>query len=412
MRIAVFVSRFPSVSQTFVLNQLVGLIDAGHEVDIYSGIPDAGALKRQHEDVARYGLLDRVSYWPERRSGSSRAKRRGQGAAGPRALSRALRVLAWSLRRGVWPAELAKAIVTCDAPEYDVVYCHFATVGRYAERLRAMGAVTGPLVVVFHGYDISRVLDKRGQGYYRRLLANAELLLPISDFWRERLMSLGADPGRCEVHRMAIDTRLFAFRPRRPSADGVMRIVTIARCVEKKGLFDALSAIRELANHHPGRVEYHLVGSGPLRARLEQAVADGDLGEVVTFHGVLSQQSVAALLDEMHVMLAPSVTASDGDMEGIPVALMEAMAVGLPVVTTRHSGIPELVEDGVSGHLVDERDVDGLVERLEGLMAAPDSWVELGRAGRRRVEEDFDVATWNARLIEQFASVATAHLQG
>ncbi len=112
------------------------------------------------------------------------------------------------------------------------------------------------------------------------------------------------------------------------------------------------------------------------------------------------QDEVAELLRDSHILLAPSVTAADGDQEGIPVALMEAMSLGMPVVSTYHSGIPELIQDGVSGFLVPEREVDALADRLQYLLEHPQRWPELGRAGRRAVEEHFNIDKLNDRLAD------------
>ncbi|HEY6104105.1 MAG TPA: glycosyltransferase, partial [bacterium] len=119
----------------------------------------------------------------------------------------------------------------------------------------------------------------------------------------------------------------------------------------------------------------------------------------------VEQGEIRRLLEGAHILLAPSVTAQDGDQEGIPNVVKEAMATGMPVVSTRHSGIPELVQDAVSGFLVAERDVDALAERLVFLIDHPETWPEMGRAGRRKVEADFDVEHMHDRLIALYAQV-------
>jgi colanic acid/amylovoran biosynthesis glycosyltransferase len=152
-------------------------------------------------------------------------------------------------------------------------------------------------------------------------------------------------------------------------------------------------------------VRYDILGEGPLRPALEQLVRELGLGERVTLHGARDQDEVLEMLRRSHLALAPSVTSRDDDQEGIPVSLMEAMAIGLPVVSTFHSGIPELVHDGVSGRLVPERDVDALAGALEPLVDHPETWPAMGREGRRHVVENFNLRTLNDRLVEIFRGV-------
>jgi colanic acid/amylovoran biosynthesis glycosyltransferase len=129
------------------------------------------------------------------------------------------------------------------------------------------------------------------------------------------------------------------------------------------------------------------------------------LGDRVRILGWATPDQVRDGLERAHVLVAASVTARDGDEEGIPNVLKEAMACGLPVIATRHGGIPELVEHGVTGFLVAERDAAGLAERLGHLAAHPESWAALGAAGRARIEREYDIERLNDRLVAMFADL-------
>jgi colanic acid/amylovoran biosynthesis glycosyltransferase len=122
--------------------------------------------------------------------------------------------------------------------------------------------------------------------------------------------------------------------------------------------------------------------------------------------GAQSHAEVMRLMEEAHILIAPSITAADGDEEGIPNTVKEAMALGLPVVSTTHAGIPELVEDGVSGFLVPERDSAALGERLAQLVDRPETWAALGRAGRQRIERHFDIDRLNDELLVLYEGIA------
>jgi len=142
-----------------------------------------------------------------------------------------------------------------------------------------------------------------------------------------------------------------------------------------------------------------IVGDGPLRPALDSLVAELGMHNAVRIIGARSHDEVARVMGAAHLFAAPSVTASDGDMEGIPVALMEAMASGLPVVATRHSGIPELVEDRVSGVLVPERDTAALASALQWFVDHPERWSAMALAAHAMVERNYNVERLNDELV-------------
>ncbi len=173
--------------------------------------------------------------------------------------------------------------------------------------------------------------------------------------------------------------------------------MTVGRLVEKKGIEYVLRAVRILVDRRR-EVEYHILGDGPGRDRLVALVAELGLADRVTLHGRQDQAKVREVIEESHALVAASVTAADGDEEGIPNVLKEAMALGLPVVATRHAGIPELIEDDVSGFLVPERDEAVLADALERLARDPGRWAAMGRAGRAKIEMEYDIHRLNDRL--------------
>lgn len=387
MKIAIVAGAFPALSETFVLNQVTGLLDRGHDVRVFA--EEARQDARTHEDVARYDLLSRTTYWPS-----------GVGAM---------------LRLARSPRKLARAVASRNADvalgatyvgEFDAILCHFGHVGERVRALRDAGVIDGPLAVIFHAYDVTVLLREQGEDYYERLFDQAELLLPISEAWRARLIELGAPADRIAVHHMGIDTTRFEFAPRDRAPDEPTRLVTIARLVEKKGISDAIQAVAAARRRFGTRLELDIVGDGPLRGELEALAQRCEVDDVVRFLGWRTQDEIAATLQESHILIQPSVTAANGDMEGIPVGIMEAMASGMPVVSTYHSGIPELVEDRVSGRLVPERDAGALAVALRELADDPGQWAALGAAGRAKVVAEFDVDTLNDKLQLRLQSLA------
>jgi colanic acid/amylovoran biosynthesis glycosyltransferase len=401
MRIAFIVVEFPILSQTFVLNQITGLIALGHEVDIY-------ALKqsnypKQHPDLDKYNLWE-YTYYKQKPKNRIIRLVNGAGlllAKEPKKILVLLRSLN-VFKYGKQAASLDlfySAIPFLHTAPYDIICCHFGWVGILGAILRELGAIQGKLVTTFHGIDITRNLQKHGDHVYDWLFDTGDLFLPISERWEQRLTELGCDKEKIIVHRMGIDCTRFCFLPRQPLANGRVRCVTISRLVEKKGVEYGIRAVAKLAKIYPD-IEYNIIGDGDLKAGLQQLVRELNVGNVVKILGAKQQQEIVEVLKNSDILLAPSITARDGDQEGIPVVIMEAMAMGLPVVSTQHSGIPELVENGISGFLVPERDVNALVEKLSYLIEHPEIWFEMGKAGRAYVEEYYNIDKLNDRLVE------------
>ena len=208
------------------------------------------------------------------------------------------------------------------------------------------------------------------------------------------------------VHRSGVDCFKFGFAPRYPPPDGRVRIAMVGRLVEKKGAEFAIRAIAKVATSNKS-VEFNLIGDGPLRKDLEGLVEELKVGNVVKLLGWKDQGEVIEVLKDSHIFVAPSVTARDGDQDAPNNVLKEAMATGLPVVSTRHGGIPELVEDGHTGLLVPERDVGALADKLGHLIENPKLWPRMGMAARKCVEDRYNLDRLNDELVETYRRLVT-----
>ena len=281
-----------------------------------------------------------------------------------------------------------------------MILAHFGPNGVHALEMRRAGVLEGPIVTVFHGYDMNPTLPSVRRGY-DRLFEEGDLFLPVSRYFLNRLIEWGAPPDRTSVHHMGIDPERFGFSARAIGAGEMLRMVSVARLVAKKGLEFGIRAAAEVG--HP--VRYTIIGDGPERGRLQALIHSLGAGNVELV-GWKTQAEVARILDHSHVLLAPSVTTERGEEEGIPVALMEAMASGLPVIATRHSGIPELVHHDLSGFLVEEREVEQMAVCIQAFLARPEQLGPMGRAGRDIVERDFNNQILHPRLVEYLHAAA------
>ena len=408
MKIAFIVNEFPSLSQTFVLNQITGLMDRGHDVTIFA--EERGKDRKIHEDVRKYNLLGRTRYplvIPQNMAGRIfHVYRYVQKLfmKNPRPMLHALNIVKYGSRASSLTL-LYQIIPFLENGPYDIVHCHFGPCGNVGALLKELEVTGGKLLTAFHGYDMSKYIEKNGHEVYKNLFEKGDLFLPISECWKGKLIELGCSKEKIIVHRMGIDTKKFQFSPRQPKPEKKIQLLTIGRLVEKKGIQYGVKAVAKVMQKF-SHIEYKIIGDGPLRKSLEALIEELNVGDHVQLLGWKNQEDLVQLLMEADIVLAPSVTSQDGDQEGIPVVLMEALAQGLPVISTYHSGIPELVQHQKSGLLVQERDVPALVESLEYLLAHQEVWGEMGKAGREYVEEYYEIGKLNDQLVDLYETTS------
>ena len=212
----------------------------------------------------------------------------------------------------------------------------------------------------------------------------------ISHHNKRWLSERGCDESKLHIVRCAIDTGQYSFRFLERS-EGPLNIVSVARLVEKKGIIYLIEALDELRR---GGVEFRcrIVGDGPLYEELAHAVSSRGLEEEVELTGSLQQEEIQDMLREAHVFVLPCIVDSQGDQDGIPVALMEAMALGVPVISTPVSGIPELIESESSGLLVQPKDSLGLAEAIARMDRDDQLRAHLAEGARSKIESEFDLS--------------------
>ena len=398
MRVAFLLNRFPLLSETFVLNQITGLIDRGHEVDVYVRADD-GPPPKAHPDVERY-RLQATNLWQDGIPDSERLPLLTRTLAAAARSPELARACAAELRPGAVRDALVRLYPVARLLEggpYDVVHAHYGLNGLWAVDLRRAGAFHAPIVTTFHdGFDLSVFLARHGRDAYRALFDEGDSILAISDALAAKLRSLGCPRERLAVHPVGVNVRRVV-----PSGKTPLRIVSVARLVEMKGLAYGVRAVAQLLADFPGLV-YEIAGDGPLRGDLDRLIGELGAGERIRLLGWRTRDEIDALLAGGGIFLAPSVTDADGAQEGLPTALMEAMAWGLPVVATGYSGTPELVRHGVDGRLTPERDVDAVEAALRELLRDPGARKRMGVAGRARVAERHDIERLNDRLVERY----------
>ncbi len=276
-----------------------------------------------------------------------------------------------------------------------IIHAHFGQEGYFCLAARRGAGV--PMVTTFYGMDASALPRKRlWRRRFQRLFREGELFLVEGPHMGESLVSIGCPPEKVQLHRLGVDLGKVAQAP--PEAREAAVVLMYANFREKKGHVYGLRACRKILGSHPG-LKVRIIGDGELRSEVEKEIFRLGLGDRVALLGMLPHGACLEELARATVLLYPSVTAADGDTEGgAPVALIEAMASGVAIVSSLHADIPTVAPDRRCALLYPERDVDGLAEGLDALLQSSRLREEMGARGRAHVEDAHDMRKQGGRL--------------
>jgi colanic acid/amylovoran biosynthesis glycosyltransferase len=279
----------------------------------------------------------------------------------------------------------------------DLVHAHFASGGRTA--LPLARALRVPLLVTLHGNDVT--VRSRKPDLYRRLGEDASLFICVSKFIRDRALEAGFPSEKLLVHYTGVDRDVFSPSASPETSQGIL---FVGRLVEKKGCEYLLRAMEVVRRACP-QCQLTVIGDGPLRPSLEALATE--LNIPCRFQGAQPTAIVRESLRGARIVCVPSVTAANGDSEGLGMVFAEAQAMGVPVVSTIHGGIPEVVVNHVTGLLTPERDSGALADALCLLLTDKDLWQRLHRAAPQHIEQRFDLKTQTAKLENIYTRIAT-----
>jgi glycosyltransferase involved in cell wall biosynthesis len=287
-----------------------------------------------------------------------------------------------------------------------LIHAHFAPDACHALGLAAELAL--PLVVTLHGYDVTARGESKTNLHrfirereLRQLQQRARLFLCVSEFIRDKAIAAGFPPDKLIVHRIGVD--MSEFQPSH-DAGSSNNVLFVGRLTEKKGCQYLIRAMLQVQKQIPS-AHLLVVGEGPLRYSLQECARE--IGVAVTFLGRMGHDAVRKYMTSARVVVVPSVTARNGDSEGLPMVLLEAQAMGIPVVSTRHAGIPEGILDGERGLLCAEFDVPALAQHITHLLTDNGLWNDHHQRGPEFVREHFSLLR-QTELLEEIYDLVLA----
>jgi len=388
--VAFFVGQFPKLSETFIINQVTGLIDQGFDVTIFANHRPKENI--QHDLVKEYDLYNRTNYVKSPTSyieGANLLLKNIVKLA--RYYPGHIKELTSIVSRGKdLPIYVSNLLYFLEYNEsFDICHAHFGPAGKNWSFIGDM-ADQGPFFVTFYGYDVSRLVHPNNYDYYNDLWSSCDQAIGITNHIKTKMILLGCPEEISLKHPIGIDTDKFSFSPLDYKSE--LKVTTIARFVEKKGIKYAIDAVADCVDKGIN-IQYRIAGDGPLRSEIEDQIQARNLGDNVKLLGWQSQHEISSLLKNTHISLQPSVTATNGDMEGQALVLQEAQAMGVPIISTYHNGIPEGVLENKSGKLVSERDSQSIMSAIQYFVENPEQIHQYGKNGREFIESEFDNKT-------------------
>ncbi|WP_240616094.1 glycosyltransferase [Listeria kieliensis] len=402
MKVLFFISSFPKLSETFILNQITGLLDRGVEIEILAW--NKVVNKQDHQTVSEYDLLSKTTFLDIPSKKGQRLLKASLLFAKLFVRNRkvAIETLKWR-KYGQMSSSLRllySASYFLSRHQTDAVIIHYGPNGNIANFYKSLGLLNERTMVFFHGQDITSFVEKWGQGIYSDLFRSDIKLLPISRYFAEKLQIYGGIEENITIHRMGINTDEFSYH--QSQKQNPLRFLTIGRLTEKKGMKTAIQAMAILKKRLSIPFHLDILGDGELRKELMELIDELDVNDVVTLHGAQTQTVVKKAVEEASCIIQLSQTAKNGDMEGIPMVLMEAMGRGKLVVSTYHSGIPELIRNGENGFLVPEDSPEDAAKCMIDLLHMKQSeWNEISKAARNTIVCEFNLETWNDSLLKK-----------
>lgn len=271
-----------------------------------------------------------------------------------------------------------------------LIHAHFGTTGVITLKLKKILGV--PHITTFYGFDVSKLaVKKRWRKFFKVLFREGDLFLVEGPHMKWRLENIGCPESKIKIQRIAIDLNRIVFKERMPKKNEKIILIFAGRFVEKKGLIYALQALKEVYNKKRN-FEFRIIGDGLLKKRIIKFIKENSMESYVRLLGFLSYKDYLKEMQAADIFIHPSITAKNGDSEGgAPTTILEAQAMGMPVISSYHADIPNVVVPGKSALLSPEKDYRSLAENIIYLIDNQNEWKNMGRIGRDFVEENHNI---------------------
>lgn len=392
MKVIYVLSQFPKLSESFILNEIVELVK--NDIDVLILSRTKPNEKIIHEEIKHYELLNRTYYFNLK--DIMKANILIYSYYLFTHIINTMLNLEIPKKNSLKIAYFA-TLIRREKPS--CIHTHFATMGSFVKELSNLSNI--PYTITTHAYDIYVNSNIKN---LKNVMENAELVVTISDYNKNYLKNTISIKNKIEVIRCGIDSKKFKPTDKSIHNKNKINILTVSRLVEKKGIKYLIESIPTVINEYPN-CKFTIVGSGPLKNSLEQLSNVLNIDKYIDFKGDVSDSELQRDYNDADMFVIPCIVAKNGDRDGIPVSLMEAMAMEIPVISTNVSGIPELIEDGVSGILAPPEDNYAISKAIISLCDNEDLRTKMGINGRISVSEHYNIKKETPKLLNLFYEI-------
>ncbi len=379
MKIGYVLKFFPKLSETFILNEIIELTEKGHEITIFSiNHPQESIM---HPEIRLLNLLDNVVYLPNQKfSAKLRFRLKVLGFSGWKYPSENLKERFLAIASAKYFSDIAKEL------KLDILHAHFNGIAPQVAMLMSK-KLSLPFTFTVHAFDI--FINPNMKALKRRI-NNSLQTIAISKLNKNYLENLTDIRKKIKViHACPNLDRINKTKKNKKSSKGKFNLISVARLVEKKGIKYAILALKELIPKY--NLNYLIIGKGPLKKELAALIRKLKLEKNIKLIEALTNRELLEKIKESDVFLLPCIKAKNKDVDGIPVALMEAMALEKPIVSTIISGIPELVENKKNGFLVEPKNIKQLTTTIKNLLEDKKLRMKIGKNAKKKIEKEFNI---------------------
>jgi len=381
LKIGIFIEKYLTLSMTFIYRQVINLNDDFEAIVLTSAKPS---------NLDKYPIKNiyfKSKSFPERVYYKLLKK-----TVRPTVLSNIDREFSFSQKK------YFKRLL--EKQNFDIIHAHFGPSA--IEIFPVIEHSDLPFIVSFHGYDASMLL--KSSLYVEKLqpIFKKSFVIVPSEYMKLGLEKINCESNKIEIIHYGIPLEQFPFIPRKNFDPARAKFLQVSNLVEKKGHEYSIKAFRNYVNKYP-EASFTIAGDGSLRENLERLVKQLNLSKNIKFVGKVNPSEVQQYFRNADVFVHHSITSSAGDQEGIPNVIMEAMAMGLPVISSYHAGIPELIKSGQNGFLVKEKDIDGLTEKMLCIYNCAE---EFSLEGRATIESEFNLRIQLQKLEHFYRRIA------
>lgn len=413
LKIGFIFTNFPIPGALFMYDKVTGMIDLGHEVHIFAFQPPNEKFKL-HKDVEQYDLLSLTHYHGTPPKEKALKQLFKNAFSNPILFFKQMKE-AWVVKKINTRGWLSSYFFLKTFEKHQNFDVFFVFSGPTANNVLYLKTLfpKAKLVTNFYGFDFSARLRKQGTDIYKRLWPATDLVITQSHYSKDILVALDCPEEKIIKHPLGTYADQFAATAGTKKTDASLNFISVSRLTEKKGHRIALSAFEKVLQAGIP-LTYHIVGSGE-KAFQEQIFSQIEnsplLKENVVLHGYKTRDELKALLDQCHVFIQPSVsTLRWAGQEDTPTAILEAQAMGLPVISTYHAGIPEIVIHEKTGLLVPEHNIPAVAEAIKWFIASPAKIPEMGKCARDFIKNNFDNKVLNQKLSETMYSITQRNI--